>query len=112
MILPITLGVLAGLLVASVLINVFQYVTSRRAIEAANQHEQRLLDRARAAELRSHEQIDAMLARVSTAPRLDLSEGQTKTAIDPSERTFISDDPTDDEVWNDFLGEDPDEDLS
>jgi uncharacterized membrane protein YccC len=106
----IALGALAGLLLASVLINVFQYRIGRVAVKAALQHEERLLDRARATELRSDRQIDAMLARLSTAPRLELSEGEAAATVDLSERTFISDLPVDDVDWNELRGEDTIED--
>lgn len=106
-------GLLAGFLAASLACNLLQYRAHRAAIQAALQHEQRLLDRARGAELRSEQQIDTMLARVSTTPRLEIKEADTpRPAIDPNERLYISDLPTDDEAWNDHLGADPDEDLS
>lgn len=67
--------------------------------------------RADAAETRSAEQLDAMLGRLATAPRIEMAPVAVPAAVDPAERTFISDLPTDDEAWNDYLGEEPDEDL-
>jgi hypothetical protein len=105
-------GILVGLLAASLVALVAQWRAHRRSITAALQHEERLLDRARAAELRSDQQIDRMLERVHTAPRLEMTQGATTVAVDPAERTFISDLPTDDEAWNDLTGEAEDEDIS
>jgi hypothetical protein len=98
-------GILVGLLFAALVGNLLQHLWDRSTIDAWR-------TRALAAETRSAEQIDAMLARLSTAPRLEMRAGEDPAPVDPDERVFISDLPTDDEVWNDFVGEDPDEDLS
>jgi hypothetical protein len=98
-------GVLAGLLFAALVGNLLQHLWTRHTIDAWR-------TRAFAAETRSAEQIDAMLTRISTAPRLEMRASEDPAPVDPDERVFISDLPTDDEVWNDFVGEDPDEDLS
>ena len=96
-------GLLTGLLVASVIVNIAVTLDRRRQVRAALQHEQRLLDRAAAAEIRSAEQIDAMLDRIRTAPRLELQASAPAT-VGLAERAYIPDTPDGDEEWNDYRG--------
>src|SRR5687768_12375940 len=58
-------------------------------------------DRANAAQVRSAEQIDAMLDRVATSERLELRD-PTPEPPDATERAYISDFPYEDEAWNDL----------
>lgn len=98
------IGVLAAFLFSSLLLNLVQHFmlrgvarSSARAITDAN-------DRAHAAELRAADQIDAMLDRLKTAPRLDLITGRPD--LPPlSQDPEITDEPFDDENWNNFVHE-------
>lgn len=96
-------GLVVGLLV-SVILLIAQRHNHRRSLDAALRHETALLDRARAAELRSAQQVDAMLERISTEPRFELRPASTAVA-DPSQRKYIADHPADDAAWNEFRGE-------
>lgn len=101
-------GLLAGLLAQSLVGIVAAIVAGRRGIRRAMARETAALDAMHAAELRSVKQIDAMLDRISTAPRLDLSESKLPTAP-TSDRKYIADHAGDDAAWNEFRGE-PEED--
>lgn len=101
----VIIGILAGLLVASLVLNIAQYASTRRTVDAALQHEERLLDRARGAELRAAQQIDAMLDRLHTTPRMTLAEAKVKVPErDSGKRLYITDSPYMDEAWNDYRG--------
>lgn len=58
----------------------------------------------RDAHKRSVQQIDAVLARVSTEPRLELRPAASSTKP-TTERTYIADHPSDDDAWNEYRGE-------
>lgn len=64
--------------------------------------ERRALDMAHAAELRSHEQIDAMLDRINTSPRIEVRP-PLAPKVDLAERTYIAD--HDVAAWNEHVGE-------
>lgn len=102
MTLEIIIGLLLGLLIASlVTIGVLMYAR-RLYVEAVETRLQAAEDRSRAAELRSARQIDAMLDRVTTSPRMEL---RGPSSPPPSEGTkYIGDTPYHDEQWNDFVG--------
>lgn len=104
-------AVLATLLVVSLIANVSFFLTRRSVIAEWADRERQALDRAHGAELRSVQQIDALLERVHTAPRLDLEAGQQAVVIDPAARRFFADDddPVEERAWNKAHGE-PDED--
>lgn len=104
------LGALAAALAISVVALVVQQRAHKSSISLALVQETRALDRAHAAELRSEQQIDAMLARISTTPRMDLSTGTVASPVDPDRPKYISDEPYMDAAWNDFRG-DVDEDV-
>lgn len=107
----VILSVISTLFAVSMAFNVY-FVIHRERFEARwLSRETRALDRAHAAELRAGQQIDAMLERVSTAPRLELDAGQTAVQIDPDARKYYADDddPVEDRAWNEYRGE-PDED--
>lgn len=95
-------GVLSAALLISFVILGIQYVAHKRDISAALKHETFALDRARAAELRSAQQIDAMLDRISTEPRLELRPASGSVVIDPKVRKYITDHEADDQAWNEY----------
>lgn len=103
----IYLAVVATLLVVSAAINAYYFATRYRTVAYWTQREMKALDRARATELRSAEQIDAILERVHTAPRLDLETGRQAVVIDPDARRFFADDddPVEERAWNKAHGE-------
>lgn len=98
----IVVAVLTTLLVVSLLLNWYQRIERRRFEATALIRETRALDAAHAAELRSKEQIDAMLDRINTSPRIEVRPPAIPE-IDPNERTYIPD--YDVEAWNDHVGE-------
>ena len=98
-------GLLSGFLASALVGLAVLFVSNRRAIAAALQHETRLLDRARAAELRSAQQIDAMLERINTSPRIEVREASVAPKADAESVKYIADTPYMDEVWNDYRGE-------
>lgn len=106
----VLLAVTSTLLGVSLLGNGYLGLTRHRVESYWSARERQALDRANAAELRSAQQIDAMLERISTAPRLDLDTGRAVHPIDPSERKFFADDddPLEDQAWNEYRG-DPEE---
>lgn len=97
------IGALSASLIIAVVGLLAQRLVHRRSLSAALAHETFALDRARAAELRSAQQIDAMLDRISTEPRLELRPAST-AVVEPSTRKYIADHPADDEAWNDYRG--------
>ena len=100
----IFLAVVTTLLVVSVALNLY-FLTHRHRFEAHwLSRETRALDRARAAELRAGEQIDAILERVHTAPRLDLDTSARVPTINPEARRFFADDddPVEQAAWNEY----------
>lgn len=98
----------AGLLLVSAYHLAYRRSSSRQ-LDLAMAQGTRALDAARAAELRSAQQIDAMLDRISTSPRIEV---RPAVATGLSERPYISDEPYHDGAWNDLRGvsdEDADE---
>jgi hypothetical protein len=92
MIIYVTAGLLAGLLLASVSANLYLL---RHPVAAA------WADRARAAE----SQLQGLLERVSTAERLDLSPVNAAPVLDPTVKRYIPDTPDADAAWNEWRGE-------
>jgi hypothetical protein len=103
----IALGLLAGLLLASLILNAYQRSNEKSLDKAWQFRWREAEDRANAAQVRSAEQIDAMLDRISTSPRLEVHE-PAPPLPDPTERPYISDFPYEDERWNDFRTPDKD----
>lgn len=99
------IGALAAALLISLTALVAQHFSCRRAVDQARKFETVLLDRAHAAELRSARQIDAMLDRLSTEPRLQMRPAEAHPAPELGARKYIADHPADDEAWNDYRGE-------
>lgn len=110
--LNIALAVVTTLLVVSLAANAFFYFHRSRFEMHWLSRETRALDRARAAELRAGQQIDAMLERVSTAPRLDLDPGKHAVEVDPTAHKFYADDddPVEQAIWDEAHGDTDDED--
>lgn len=102
-------GLLAGLLAQSLVGIVVAIVAARKVVRRALVRETAARDQAHAAELRSVKQIDAMLDRISTAPRLDLDTAVKAKPALTSDRTYIADHAGDDAAWNEYRGE-PEED--
>jgi hypothetical protein len=100
---------LVGALAAALLISaaglVVQHFMNKRVVALLVLRETRALDTARAAELRSAQQIDALLDRVSTAPRIELSRAELTPEPDSSTRRYIADHVADDAAWNEYRGE-------
>lgn len=94
-----------GALVASLLISLAALVAQRRAhqreLVLALAAETRALDRAHATEIRSAQQLDALLDRISTAPRIEVRPAHQVTT-DPTAKHYITDEPYMDEAWNDY----------
>lgn len=107
----LVIGVLTGLLIAAGV----QAFVARRAYRAdvrvALAHETVALDRARAAELRSAQQIDALLDRIGTTPRLEVAPAEHHEAPSP-EPQYISDLPYMDGAWNEYTGAIADDEVS
>lgn len=102
----VILGLVIGLLIASAALNVV-LLRSRASRDHAWQERVRHADDARhASELRSAEQIDAILDRISTSPRLEVLP-VTGGDVDPDERKHFSDFDTEIEqdAWNEYRGE-------
>lgn len=97
------IGALSAALLLVIAYHAAYVVASRQAVRLAMARETRALDAAHAAELRSAQQIDAMLDRISTAPRLEL---QPDVQIPPvsDEPAYISDEPYHDAEWNKYRG--------
>lgn len=100
----VLLGILIGLLVASVAANIALYVTRHRSAATWRQRARGAEDEARAAQLRSAEQIDALLDRVSTSPRIEFRPPAIPK-IDPDEPKYIPETEDGDAAWNAFRGE-------
>lgn len=100
---PLLVGVLIGLLAASLLGNLALWYTRREFVAAWRERARAAEDKAHAAELRASQQIDAMLDRVRTSDRLTMA-GPASATINPDERKFISDFPHDDDAWNEYRG--------
>lgn len=97
-------GLLGGVLFASVLLNVVQHLMLKGVARQSAVHIREANDRARAAELRAEKQIDTMLDRISTEPRIELRTVDTLPPLG-DEKPYISDLQYDDEHWNDTVGE-------
>lgn len=97
----LVVGLLVGLLLASMMLNGY-LLWSRRYLSGAWQDRARRAEDAKnAAELRSGEQIDALLDRINTSPRLQvLPAGAPK--VDPTVMTYIPDTLEGDEAWNEY----------
>lgn len=95
-------GALAAALLVAVAGLVSQHLIYRRLARAALEQETRLLDRIHATELRSAQQIDAMLERISTAPRIEVRPAPAAPTTTPDAQHYITDEPYMDEAWNDF----------
>lgn len=106
---PLLVGVLIGLLIASLLGNLALWYTRREFVAAWRERARTAEDKAHAAELRASQQIDAMLDRIRTDDRLTMSAVAPSPTINPDERKYISDYPHDDETWNEFRGSGEDE---
>lgn len=100
---PLLVGVLIGLLLASILGNLALWYTRREFVAAWRDRARAAEDKAHAAELRASQQIDAILDRVRTSDRMTMA-GPASPEINPDERKFISDFPHDDDVWNEYRG--------
>lgn len=100
----IIIGLLAGLLFAALVFSGALWVTRLENTRAWRERAHRAEDAKHAAELRSAEQIDAMLDRISASSRIELSGGAVAQA-DPSARLYIPDTPDADAEWNDYRGE-------
>lgn len=96
----LVLGVVVGLLVASVSLNLILWYTRRSYTAIWRDRAREAEDKAHAAELRSEQQINAMLDRVSTSSRVELIPGSGQ--VDLEARKYITDEAHDDEHWNDF----------
>lgn len=96
-------GGLGGLLLASLVMNAMLWFTRRAPAAEWRARARAAEDRARATELRSSQQIDALLDRVSVAPRMGLQAGAMLGAVDPAVRTYVADE--DDTTWNELHGE-------
>lgn len=96
-------GLLAGLLIASLLGNfVAWYLWASRE----RMHKLALRDvedARRAAEIRSGEQLDAMLDRISTSPRIEVLPAKAPP-VNPEERLYFSDadSEAEQEAWNEY----------
>ena len=103
----IFLTIALTLLVVSLVANILFVFTRQRFERSWLARETRALDRAHAAELRAGQQIDAMLERVGTTPRLDLGAARSVPAVDPDARRYFADDddPVEDRAWNEYRGE-------
>lgn len=101
------LGVLGGLLIASLALNMMLWYTRREYVADWRRRTREAEDAKHAAEIRSAQQIDAMLERISTAPRLEVAPGRSTAEL--QEKTYISDEPYMDDAWNDFRGVPEDE---
>lgn len=101
----IIIGLLVGLLAASILLNLFLYGHRRGLATMWRERAREAEDAKHAAELRSDEQIDAMLARVASR-QIELRPATPVHDIDPDARLYIADtDVSGDAAWNDFRGE-------
>lgn len=97
-------GALSAALAIAVVGLVVQHFANKRSLRLVLAQETRALDRAHAAELRASQQIDAMLERIATQPRLELSTGTKLPVVDPDTPKYISDEPYMDEAWNNYRG--------
>lgn len=52
----------------------------------------------------ARQQLNDVLARVATEPRLELRAAPVAPVVDPQERRYISDEPYMDAAWNEFRG--------
>ncbi len=97
------IGLLLGLLLAAlIVVGVMVYLfRDRDSVWRLRLREES--DARKATELRSAAQIDAMLDRINTSPRLEMATATGN--VDPEERTYFSDAPHDDADWNEFVGE-------
>lgn len=102
----IFLAIAMTLLVVSVAANIAFYVSRHRFESRWLLRETRALDQAHASELRAASQIDAMLERVSTAPRMVLDRDRNVPVVNPDERKFYADDddPVEERAWNEYRG--------
>jgi hypothetical protein len=95
------LGTLAGLLATSIACNAALYFTRRRADVSTTVRLRSADDRAHAAELRAAKQIDAMLDRIHTEPRIEMRAAVPNTPpLDA--KPYISEYEHDDARWNDL----------
>lgn len=104
------LGAVSAAFLVAVIGLVVQHVYWKRAVGLALAQESRALDRAAATELRSAQQIDAMLERISTQPRLEIAPGSAQKPP-LQERRYIADHPADDVTWNEYRGEPSDDEV-
>lgn len=101
------LGILATI---SVIAIVWAIVASHSVYKVWKLAERRIIaanDRAHAAEIRAGQQIDTMLDRISTSPRLEVRTGVG--TVDPAKQKYISDSPYMDQVWDDLRGQTEDD---
>ena len=98
-------GALSAALLLAIVGLVIQHFTNRRTVALLMLREARALDSARAAELRSAQQIDALLDRVSTAPRIELRHVEPVPEPDTNAKHYIADHIADDAAWNEYRGE-------
>lgn len=97
-------GAVLGLLVASLALNGALWFTRYKAADSWRERARAAEDAKKAAELRSAQQIDAMLDRVRSSA-LTLDAAEPDVTIDPTARKFFADDQTDDFAWNDWQEE-------
>jgi hypothetical protein len=104
-VIPFVIGALAAALVIALAALVAHIYSGRRTVRLALQQETRALDRAHAAELRSEQQINALLDRISTAPRIEVRPAESAPQVKLGERRYIADHQADDAAWNEYRGE-------
>lgn len=103
----VLLGLAFGLLLASVMLNIFLYLHRQSLAAVWKQRAIQAEDAKHAAELRSAEQIDAMLARV--ASREITLRPPSPPKVDIEARRYIPDTIDGDAAWNEYRGEPDDE---
>lgn len=98
------IGLLSGLLIASLVGNGALYLVRAGAAATWRQRALAAEDAKKAQELRSGEQIDALLDRVRTSPRLEVAAPVTRK-VDPDARLYFPDTEDADADWNTYRGE-------
>lgn len=98
----IILAVVTTLLLVSLALNAYLWFGRTNFEDHWLARETRALDRARAAELRAGEQIDAMLDRVSKAPALTMQPVEIVPDVKLEQRKYFADDddPVEQAAWD------------
>lgn len=99
------IGVLLALLAVSGAGNGLQYFLRSRSVSVARARVREAEDARHAAELRSYQQIDAMLDRISTSPRIEVRPPVDKVDLETRKYFSDTDTPDDVEAWNEYRGE-------